>query len=50
MSHSATTELISLTRESLIAIQTDLVSRGAVLERKRTIPMSQDSVAREYRL
>jgi hypothetical protein len=50
MSHSATTELIPLTRESFTAIQTDLVSRGAVLERKRTIPMSPDSAAWEYRL
>ena len=50
MSHSATTELIPLTRESFMAIQRDLVSRGAVLGQKRTIPMSPDSVAWEYRL
>jgi hypothetical protein len=50
LSHSATTELIPLTRESFMAIQTDLVSRGAILERKRTIPMIPDSVAWEYRL
>ncbi|HLY77498.1 MAG TPA: hypothetical protein VKT21_06395 [Thermoplasmata archaeon] len=50
MSHSATTELISLTREAFVAIQEDLVVRGAVLERKGPIPMTPDSVAWEYRL